>query len=183
MRISDQHKQQVKNLEEKAALEVKRFAAIAFYLWVLLSLFEMHRFAVLREVHQTSMYGYRVGLAVINALVLGKIILIGQDLHFAERFREKRLIYSALFKSAMFAVLLVCFNIVEEVIVGLVHGKPISASVPQFGGGGLEGKVIVALIAFVALIPFFLFIELQREVGKNKLHEIIFQNKSKARAA
>jgi uncharacterized membrane protein len=80
-------------------------------------------------------------------------------------------------------VLLVCFDIVEEVIIGVVHGKSISASVPQFGGGGLEGKVIVAVIGFVALILFFLFIELQREVGKNKLHEIIFRNKSKAHAA
>jgi hypothetical protein len=177
------HKQQVKQLGEKAASEVKRFVAIAFYLWVLLSLFEVHRFAVLRQVHQTSISGYRVGLAAINALVLGKIILIGQDLHFAERFREKRLIYAALFKSAMFAVLLVCFDVVEEVIVGVVHGKSISASVPQIGGGGFEGKVIVALMAFVSLIPFFLFTELQREVGKNKLHEIIFQNKSKADAA
>ena len=41
MRISDRHQLQVKKVEEKAASEVKRFAVIAFYFWVLLSLFEI----------------------------------------------------------------------------------------------------------------------------------------------
>src|SRR5215472_10179790 len=111
VRITDQQKQHVKQLQGKAVSEVKRFVAIAFYLWVLLSLFEVHRFAVLREVHQTSISGYRFGLMAINAFVLGKIILIGQDLHLAEQFSEKGLILSALFKSAVFSVLLVCFDI------------------------------------------------------------------------
>lgn len=183
MRISDRHHLQIRKVEEKTASELKRFAVIAFYLWVLLSLFEVHRFAVLREVHQTSVSGYRFGLMAINAFVLGKIILIGQDLHLAEQFSEKGLILSALFKSAVFSVLLVCFDILEEVIVGVIHGKTILASVPQMAGGGLEGKVIVGIMAFVTLVPFFLFAELQRILGKEKVHELIFQKRSRADAA
>jgi len=183
VRISDQHKQQVKRIKETAASQVKSLAAIAFYLWVLFSLFEVHRFVVLREVHQTSIPGYKVGQAAINALVLAKIILIGQDLHLGERFSETRLIYSALFKSAVFALLLACFDIVEDVILGVIHGRSIVASIPQLGGGGLEGKLIVTLMAFVTLVPFFMFIELQRVLGKDKLRAVIFHNKSKADAA
>ena len=180
VQISDQQKQKVK---EKAISEVRRFAAIVSYLWVLLSLFELHRFAVLREVHQTSDSGYRFGLAAINAFVLGKVILIAQDLHLGERFGEKRIVNSALFKSAVFALLLVCFDVLEEVIVGVIHGKSVAASVPQIGGGGLEGKVIVGIIGFVVLIPFFLFTEMQRVLGKGELHSLIFRNRPKADAA
>src|SRR5215469_6745807 len=183
MRISDRHHLQIRKVEEKTASELKRFAVIAFYLWVLLSLFEVHRFAVLREVHQTSVSGYRFGLMAINAFVLGKIILIGQDLHLAEQFSEKGLILSALFKSAVFAVLLVCFDILEEVIVGVVHGKSVAASVPQLGGGGLEGALIMGIIGFVVLIPFFLYTEMQRVLGKNELYSLMFRNRSKADAA
>lgn len=180
MRISDQQKQKVK---EKAISEVRKFSAIVLYLWVLLSLFELHRFAVLREVHHTSVSGYRFGIAAINAFVLGKVILIAQDLRLGERSSEKRLVSSALFKSAIFAVLLVGFNVLEEVIVGVIHGKSVAASVPQIGGGGLEGKLIVGIMGFVVLIPFFLFAEMQRVLGKNELHSLIFRSRPKADAA
>ena len=180
VRISDQQKQKVK---QKAISEVRKFAGIVLYLWVLLSVLEIHRFAVLREVHQTSVSGYRFGLAAINALVLGKIILIAQDLHLGERFNEKRIVDSALFKSAVFALLLVCFDVFEEVIVGVIHGKSVAASVPQIGGGGLEGKVIVGIIGFVVLMPFFLFTEMQHVLGKGQLHSLIFRNRPKADAA
>ena len=180
MRISDQQKQKVK---KRAITELKRFAGIVFYLWVLLSLLQIHRLAVLREVHQTAVSGYRFGFAAINALVLGKVILIAEDLHVGERFSKKRVIHSALFKSAVFAVLLVCFDILEEVIVGVVHGKSVAASVPQLGGGGLEGALIMGIIGFVVLIPFFLYTEMQRVLGKNELYSLMFRNRSKADAA
>lgn len=180
MRISDQQRRKVK---EKAVTEIRRFVTIVLYLWLLLSLLEIHRLAVLREVHQASVHGYRFGLAAINALVLGKVILIAEDLHFGERFSQKRMVIAALFKSALFAVLLVCFDVLEEVIVGVIHGKSVAASVPQMGGGGLEGKVIIGVIAFVVLIPFFLFTEMQRVMGKEELHSLMFRDRSKADAA
>ena len=162
---------------------MRKFVAIAFYLWVLLSVLELHRFAVLREVHRTSVSGYRFGLAAINALVLGKVILIAQDLHIGERFSEKHIVATALFKSAAFALLLVCFYVLEEVIVGVMHGKSVVESVPQIGGGGLEGKVIIGIIGFVVLIPFLLFTEIQRVLGKDELHSLICRQRPKADAA
>jgi len=177
--ISNEQKRKVK---EKAIEETKRFIAIALYLWVLLVVFELHRFAVLREVHLNSLPSYRFGEAAINALVLGKVILIGQALNVGHQLSEKRLIYSVLFKSAIFALLLICFEIVEEVIVGLIHGKSLAASVPRFGGGGLEGMLLVGLMGFVALIPFFLFAEVQRVIGKEKLYSLILQERSKPAA-
>ena len=178
--ISDEQKRKAK---EKAVSELKKILAIAFYLWAVLSLLEIHRFVVLREVSPASVSAYRIGFAAINALILSKVIIIGQALHVGERLSEKRLINSALFKAAVFALLLVCFDIVEEVIVGLIHGKSITASIPQLGGGGLEGKILVGIMAFVLLIPFFLFIEIQRVLGKGKLQSLIIQKRSDADAA
>jgi len=175
--------QQKRTLQERAATETKRFVAIALYLWVLFSLFELHRFAVLKGVGLTSISGYRLGFAAVNALVLGKVILIGEAVHVGEQLSDKRLISSVLFKSAMFALLLVCFDMVEEVIIGVIHGKSVLGSIPQVGGGGLEGIVIVVIMAFVLLIPFFLYAEVQRVIGKDKLRSLILRGRSKADAA
>ena len=177
--ISDEQKRKMK---EKAIEETKRFIAIALYIWVFLVVLELHRFAVLREVHVNSLPGHRFGFAAINALMLGKVILIGQVLHVGHQLNEKRLIHAVLFKSAIFALLLICFEIVEEVIVGLIHGKSLAASIPQFWGGGLEGILLAGLMAFVALIPFFLFTEVQSVIGRDKLRSLIFQERSKPAA-
>ena len=178
--ISNSQKRKAK---EKVKTELKKFIAIAFYLWVFLSLFEIHRLVVLRQASAASLSGYRLGFAAVNALVLGKVILIGEALHAGERLREKRVIHSVLYRSAVFALLVVCFQIVEEVIVGVIHGKSVVASIPQLGGGGLEGKILVAIMAFVVLIPFFLFSELVRLLGKDSLQSLIVQNPSNSKAA
>jgi len=175
--------QQTRKVKERAVTELKNFAAIALYLWVLFSLFEIHRYAVLREFNLSSLSGYKIGFAAVNALIMGKVILIGEALHVGEQLSEKRLIFSVLFKSAAFALLVVCFDIVEEVIVGIIHGKSLAASIPQMAGGGLEGKALFGVMAFVVLIPFFLFTEVQRVIGKETLQSLILHERSKADAA
>ena len=177
MRISDQQKHKIK---ENAISGAKSFAAIVFYLWVLLSVLELHRVAVLREVHQTSVSGFKFGFAAINALVLGKFVLIFQDIHLGEQFKNKSIVTSTLFKSATFALLLICLHVLEEIIVGAIHGKSLAASVPQIGGGGLEGIVIMGIVAVVALVPFVLYGEMQRAVGKDELHSLMFGKKNAA---
>jgi len=180
MKAQQMSDQKTRHVKERAVTELKRYAAIAFYLWALFSLFEIHKYAVLREVHMASLSGYKIGFALLNALIIGKVILIGQVLHVGEQLSEKRLIFSVLFKSAAFALLVLCFDIVEDVIVGLIHGKSFAASIPKLGGGGLEGMLLFCIMAFVVLIPLFLFTEVQEAIGKEKLQSIIFHKRSKA---
>lgn len=170
-------------LKERAVSELKRYSVIVFYLWILFALFELHRYVVLREVNLSSLSGWKIGFALVNALIMGKVILIGEALHVGEQLSEKRRIYSVLFKSASFALLVVCFDIVEDVIVGLIHGKSLVASIPPLGGGGLEGKLLFGFMAFVVLIPYFLYAEIRQVIGTEKLHSMILRERAKADAA
>jgi hypothetical protein len=113
---------------------------------------------------------YKIGLLLINALVLGKVILLASDLHVAEQMKDKQLVYSILFKSAVFAMLLVCFDVLEEVLVGVMHGKSVAESIPTFGGGGLEGKLIV----------LFALIETRRILGEGKLRSFVLAKRPTA---
>ena len=122
---------------------------------MLFVLFEIHKITILRGQSPATPLGYRVGFAFINALILGKIILIADAFSFGEGLKNRPLVYAILFKSAAFLVLLVCFDILEEVIVGLVRHKTMTQSMPTLGGGGVAGMLLVALMVFIVLIPFF----------------------------
>lgn len=174
--ISPEHKRE---LRKRAITEARRFAEIVMYLWVVLSLFDIHKLVVLRTHHVKSLLSVTLGLDLLNAFVLGKMVLIGDNLHVAERFKDKALIYPVLFRSATFAVLLVCFDIVEEVVIGMLRGKTLAQSVPPLGGGGLEGTALVGVMVFVALIPLFAFTEVRRVLGDAEFHSLLFENRSK----
>jgi len=150
--------------------EGKRLFRIFLYLWVLLGLFAIHKSLVLNE--QDPFFHH--GFAFINAWVLAKIMLTAEIFRVGDRLKDKPLIYPIAFKSAIFAMLLLSFHILEEVLVGLWHGKTIAASIPPIGGGRLAGMLTVSFIMFVALMPFFALREFGQLVGEGKLYELFF---------
>jgi len=146
------------------------------YLWLILALFAIHRSTILAEQH----LNYQAqGFAIVNALILAKVMLIGEDLNLGNRFREKPLVHSILYKSLVFAVFFICFHIFEEVVVGVFRGKTVAQSLPTIGGGSLQGIVSVGAIVFVSLIPFFAFREIGRVIGKRELWSLILSRGTK----
>ena len=159
--------------------ETRKLFWIFLYLFVLLSLFSFYKALILNE--ETLIY--HQGFALINALALAKVMLVGEYLHVGDNFRNIPLIYPIIFKSAVFAVLLVCFHIIEESFIGVLRGKTLSQSVPSIGGGTLEGIVGVGIIMFVVLMPFFAFRELDRVIGTEELRALLFGDETKISAA
>ncbi len=142
--------------------ELKKFLAIVAYLWVVFSVFLLHEWTVLAS-HQIGFRFY--GLALVNALILGKIMLIAEAFGFGNRLDDKPLIYPIALKSIAFTVLLMLSYIAEETAVGLFHGGSVAESIPQIGGGGLVGALTIGVIMCIALVPFFAFREIARTVG------------------
>lgn len=158
--------------------ETRKLFGIFIYLWVLLSLFSLHKALIL---HDESLI-YHQGFAVINALALAKVVLIGEMFRVGDKLKNKPLIYPIMFKSAVFAVLLMCFHIIEETLIGTWHGKTISQGIPDIGGGTLQGILMIGIIMFVVLMPFFAFRELEGALGKEQLRLLLFGSKTKTGA-
>jgi len=169
----------LRRLKTGAIDETKKLFGIFIYLWVLLSLFSFHKALVLNEEYLL----YDQGFALINALVLAKVVLIGEFFRVGDKLTNRPLIYPIIFKSAVFAVLLICFHIIEKTLTGVLHGKTFFQSVPSIGGGTLQGILMVGIIMFVALMPFFAFRELDRAIGTQELHNLLFGDATKAGAA
>ena len=151
-------------LKTGAIDESKTLFGIFIYLWVLLSLFSLHKALVLNE----ESLIYHQGFALINALALAKVVLVGEYFHVGDKLKNRPLIYPIVFKSAVFAVILLCFHMIEEPLVEVLHGKTLSQSISgDIGGGKLQGILMVGIIMFVVLTPFFAFRELGLLFGAN----------------
>jgi uncharacterized protein (DUF1810 family) len=165
-------------LKTGAIDETRELFGIFIYLWVLLSLFSLHKALVLND----ESLIYHQGFALINALALAKVVLVGEYFHVGDNLKNRPLIYPIMFKSAVFAVILLCFHIIEETLIGVLHGKPLAQSIPNIGGGTLQGILMVGIIMFVVLTPFFAFRELGRAIGTEQLRSLLLGGETKAGA-
>ncbi|MGA9307567.1 MAG: hypothetical protein WBW31_19365 [Candidatus Sulfotelmatobacter sp.] len=166
-----------RTMKEKATGELKKFAVLAVYLWVFLGVFGIHRALLLRGQVPGSELSFRTGFALVKALVLAKFMLLAETVWVVKTFKDKPLVYSILFKSAVYAAILVCMDILEEVTVGMFHGKPAAQSMTDFGGGGVEGIVLVGIIAFVILIPLFAFRGISDAIGQEELKSLLLKKR------
>src|SRR6202047_5694285 len=166
-------------LKTGAIDETRELFGIFIYLWVLLSLFSLHKALVLND----ESLIYHQGFALINALALAKDVLVAEFFHVGDNLKNRTLIYPIMFKSAVFGAILLCFHMSEEPLLGVLHGKPLSQSIPDIGGGTLQGILMVGIIMFVVLTPFFAFRELGRAIGTEQLHSLLFGGEPKAGAA
>jgi hypothetical protein len=158
------------SLRKRLGEELKKFLVFFAYLWLVFAVMYLHEWSVLAS-NQISFAFY--GLAIINALVLAKIMLIAEAFGFATRFDDKPLIYPIVFKAAAFTVLLMLSYVAEEIIVGMFHGKSAVDSIPAIGGGGLLGPLSISVIMFVVLLPFFAFREIARTVGPEEFRALM----------
>jgi hypothetical protein len=163
-------------LKKKAIEEGRLMILITAYLWSLFSVLELHRVAVLRA--ENVPFSYRLGFALINAFILAKVILIAEALHAGKPAAGLPMFAAVLFKSAIFTIILSCFNVAEKVMVGLLHGKTLAQSMPDLAGGGLVGQLLVGIVVFVVLIPFFSFTELRQAMGTDEFDALILRHKT-----
>lgn len=159
-----------KSLKECAVSEMEKYAVISAYLWVLFALFGLHRQLV--QGHGVSVW--QQGFALINALVFGKVILIGEALELGRDKPTRALAWVVFRKSLIFAILLIVFHILEEAVRAWFEGKPLSDAVTGLGGS-LAGVFAYGAIFLVVLIPFYAFQETGRILGSDALWRLFFQ--------
>ena len=164
-----------RSLKAKAADEFRRFLVLFFYLWILFGVFVLNQGVVLRE-HGINFA--MQGFAFFNALVFAKVMMLFEVFDPGRWLRKRPLIYPILYESLLLTVLFLVAHVLEKTIEGLLRGKTIADSLPGIGGGGLLGLLSVAVILFVALIPFFGLRNLSLAMGEGRLYGMIFEKPS-----
>ncbi len=164
-------------MKHKIAHELRKLVAIFVYLAAFFVVFKLYTRLVLAE-YQINYFAY--GLTLLKALALAKIVLTGEALRLGERFRERPLIIPTFFKTVVFSVFALVFEVVEHLILGLVRGKDLAEISSELLNKGWPHLVAMTMVVFVAFLPFFAFRELERVLGEGKLRDLFFKPKAAA---
>lgn len=119
------------------------------------------------------------GFAAVKALICAKFASVGHVFHVGERFKNLPLIWPTLYRSLSFLFLILVLNALEEVVVGLVHGRSAADSLAEMGGGSLDQLFATTIVGFLILVPFFAFRVLGEKVGERNLVRVFFQKRAK----
>lgn len=159
------------SLKEKALEELKAFWIIALYLAVFLGAFTVYRRLVLAELGVTYL---NYGFAVIQAMIIAKVILVGRIFGFGRRFEGGPLIVSVIYKSIVFGALVLVFSLLEHIVEGLYHKQDLAGILHDITKLGLYEPLARMLMLIVAFIPFFAFWEMGRVLGFRRLSALFF---------
>lgn len=157
------------SLKQKAAHEFREIAIVFTYLAVFFCALTTYS-ALLVDRYHIPYFSY--GAALINALIITKVILIGEAVHVGEELEAKPLFYSTVYKAFVFGLLVFAFHIVEEVIKRLVHGKDLIGAFHEIR---LDDLLARCVIIFLTFIPLFGFRELGRVLGHDKFRNMMFR--------
>jgi hypothetical protein len=159
-------------LRKRAYKEIRVFLLTALYLWILLGSFTVYRRLILAE---TGVSYLHYGIALIEALIIAKVILVGRLIGFSRRFEDQPLIVPVVYKSFFFGALVLLFGILEHLIEGWIHSRSGVSGLHQIVALGADELMARVLILMVALVPFFAFSEIGRVLGTRKLAAMFFQ--------
>ena len=116
-------------------------------------------------------YGY----ALIEALVLAKVIMVGEALHLGDRYRDQPLIVPTLYKTFLFSLLFLVFIALEDLVTGWIHRQSLGEIVHHVLSESIYEKLARTLVTFVALIPLFAYREVGRILGEGRLAELFLK--------
>lgn len=154
------------SLKQRALEEVKAYWLTTVYLWLFLGCFTVYRRLVLAE---TGVPYLHYGIALVEAMVIAKVVLIGRVFGFTRRFDDAPLVVPVAYKSVVFALLVMLFGVVERLIAGWIEGQGPLAGLHEVAAVGAHEIGARALMLTVAFVPFFAFSEISRLMGKRKL--------------
>jgi hypothetical protein len=156
-------------IKQKAKHELVEFLGISLYLAFFFCAVATYSMLLLNQ-FQVSYFTY--GLALINALVIAKVILIGEYAHLGKKHEDKPLFQSALYKAFLFGLLVFAFHVIEEVIKRLIHGESLAASSREVR---IDQLLARSVVVFCTFIPLFAFRELEQVLGEDNFRELFFR--------
>jgi hypothetical protein len=158
------------SVKQKLGHELEEFAVIAAYFYICFAAILFYKAAVL----QAEGIGYApYGLAVVKALILGKFVLLGHAAHVGERFAQKPLIYPVLYQSGIFLAMLIALTVVEEAVIGLIHGHTVAQSVGDIAGGTWAQIAATCFLLWLILLPYLAFRQIGKALGEGRLRRML----------
>ena len=159
-------------IKDKAKHELREMLEIFLYLAFFFCALAAYGMLLLHEYHVRY---WSFAFALINALVITKVIMLGEYAHVGRKGEDKALILSAVWKAFLFGLLVFAFHVIEEVVKRLIHGADMARASHDIHFDELGSR---AIVVFCTFIPLFAFREFRRVLGEEKFYKILFRSQT-----
>lgn len=157
----------------RLAHEIRSYAVVSAYLFVCFSVILFYEASQPAASPQSGVIG--LGAALVKALVIGKFILIGELVKPGTRVEAPTLLHRVAWRTLGMLVVLIVLKIVEELIIGAVHGQGIAATVDELLRHSWRELLAPTLLMLLILIPLMTAIELDRALGPGELKDLMLR--------
>jgi hypothetical protein len=155
-----------KTLAERAREELGHYLVVSAYLYVCFGAVLLHEAALLRS---EGLPFESYGLAAVKALIVGKFILLGDATGLTSRPRFATLLTAVIGKTALFLVLLAVLTLVEELVVGRIHGHSLATTFAELAQRSPLAFLSKILLMAVILVPLIAAREIDRALRPDGL--------------
>jgi len=162
---------------EQVRTELREYAVLSAYLFICFAALAAFKAAILRA-NGISFAPW--AFAAIKALVCAKFLLVGRMFGLGDGLAKKYpLIVSTLYRSLVFLVVLAILTVIEELLLGRIHGESVVDSLDKIAGGTLWQVLATSFIIFLILIPWFAFCALGEVIGDEIVIRLFFEPRRK----
>ncbi len=148
--------------------DLRTFGGFCAYLWIVFTVLTLHALAT----------GAQLGiglsffiLSTVNTLLLMRAWHLLERLSFFQNLQHKPLVYSIVVKALIFGVGLIFAYVVEMGVLGVIG----IGSGPSSVVGGLSGMLAWSFILSLALLPYFVFREVEVAIGADMMRKLLFR--------
>ena len=159
-------------IRQKLFHELGEYGINIIYLTLVFAAFTEYR-RLLLAAHDITYTNYWV--ALIEAVVLGKVIMIGGVVRLGRGLESKPLIIPTLYKTVVFVLFCAIFKLLEHGVRGLVKGEGFLGGIVEYSQKGAHEILANSLVVFAALVPFFAVKELGRVLGEQRIRDLFFR--------
>lgn len=161
----------IQTLKDKLRREIAEYWANFIYLAIIFSVIATYRRLILAS-YDIDYSHY--GIAVIQAAILAKAIMLGDAFKLGQKLEHHALFYTTLYKTVMFSLWVIVFKICESTVKGLLHKEGLGGGIHEIFARDWHEILANSLIILASFFPFFAFREVRRINGDDKIVSSLF---------
>ena len=151
------------DMRQRLIHEMRSYALTVLYLAICFGAIQAYRAALLTE-EQVRYTAY--GFALVKAMVLAKFLMLGEAANAARRIEGETLARGVLRGSLLLLLVLFGLTVVEELVVGAVHGAHPRQVFDEHVAGGRWAEFLAhCLLIWLFLMPYLAFKHLAELLG------------------
>lgn len=157
-------------VKQKAMHELREFVWLTIYLAFFFCALATYSALLMREY---SVQYFMYSVALINALVIAKVIMIGEYAHLGRRYEKYSILVAALIKAFLYSLLVLAFHFLEEAIKRIIHGEPFGTAFRDMHTYELLGRTVLVFCTFV---PLFAFRGIRSALGEAEFYKLVLRS-------